>query len=194
VTATLLIACGSLAQDVLALRDRHGWNADIHCAPALLHLRPDRIAPAVEKLIAEKRPQYARVIVVYGDCGTVGQLDSALDRLGVERVSGPHCFEQLGGARHDAIIAQQPGTFFLTDFLVRHFEAFVWKGLGLDRFPQLRDEYFGNYTQCVYLAQSDDSALQAEAHRAAQRLGLPLTADFVGYGALETRLVTIMSA
>lgn len=192
-TRTLLIGCGALANQVIALRDRYGWDADVQCVPALLHNHPDRITPAVEALIARHRAQYARIVIVYGDCGTSGQLDSVLDRMGITRISGPHCFEQLGGTHFDAIMAQHPGTFFLTDFLVRHFDALVWNGLGLDRYPQLRDDYFGNYARCVYLAQTDDARLKAMAEDAAYRLGLPLTTEFVGSGALETRLLNIMS-
>ncbi len=188
----LLLACGALAREVIALRDRHGWQADVYCVPALLHNTPGKITPAVEKQIVELRDQYARVIVVYGECGTNGALDQALARLGVERIAGPHCFEQYGGDVHDSIMEEKPGTFFLTDFLARHFEALVWRGLGLDRHPQLRDAYFGHYEQVAYLAQTDDPALVARAERAAQALGLPLVVERLGYGALESRLLALM--
>lgn len=191
---TLLLACGALAREVIALRTRYTWQADIQCLPALLHNTPNRIAPAVEARIRALREHYARVIVVYGDCGTAGALDAALDRLGVERISGPHCYEQFGGAAHDAILNETPGTYFLSDFLVRHFEALVWRGLGLDRYPALRDDYFGHYQQIVYLAQTTDADLQARAEAAAARLRLPLHTLFVSYGALESRLVDLMNA
>lgn len=185
----LLLACGALAREVIALRDKYEWNADVLCVPALLHNRPGKIAPAVERRILTLRDQYARVIVVYGDCGTGGALDCALARLGVERVAGPHCFEQYGGALHDAISEETPGTFFLTDFMVRTFDGLVWRGLGLDRYPELRDDYFGNYEQVVYLAQTDNPELKQRAAQAAEKLGLPLRVEFVGYGELERRLL-----
>jgi hypothetical protein len=190
----LLLACGALAREVIALRDRYGWQADVYCVPALLHNTPGKIAPAVEKRILQLRDHYSRVIVVYGDCGTNGALDAALARLGVERIAGPHCFEQYGGTVHDSIMEQKPGTFFLTDFLVRHFDALVWRGLGLDRYPELRDTYFGNYEQVAYLAQTDNADLMARAERAAQTLGLPLVVEHVGYGDLESRLVALMQS
>jgi len=189
---TLLLACGALAREVIALRDHHGWRAEVYCIPALLHNTPGKIAPAVERRIIEMRECYERVIVVYGDCGTNGALDSTLARLGVERIAGPHCFEQYGGAHHDAIMAEAPGTFFLTDFVVRHFDTLVWRNLGLDRYPQLRDDYFGNYEQVVYFAQTDNPDLLQRAERAAQMLNLPLHVERLGYGDLETRLVALM--
>lgn len=190
---TLLLACGALARDVITLRDRYDWSADVYCLPALLHNTPGKIAPAIERRILQLRPNYEHVVVVYGDCGTSGALDEALTRLGVERIRGPHCFEQYGGALHDSILETTPGTFFLTDFLVRHFDGLVWRGLGLDRFPQLRDDYFGNYEQVVYLAQSDDADLRARAKIAAERLVLPLRIENVGYGDFEIRLRTIIN-
>lgn len=190
----LLIACGALAREVIALREKHAWDADIVCVPALFHNTPSKIAPAVEKRILALRAQYQRIIVVYGDCGTNGALDSALARLGVERISGPHCFEQYGGALHDQHMAETPGTYFLSDFLVRHFDKLVWHSLGLDRYPHLRDDYFGNYQQVVYLAQTDDPDLVFRAEHAAAKLGLPLQIVHVGYGELEQRLLAAISA
>jgi hypothetical protein len=188
----LLLACGALAREVIALRNRYGWPADICCVPALLHNTPGKIAPAVEKRIVELRDRYTRVIVIYGECGTRGELDRALARLGVERIAGPHCFEQFGGARHDQTMTDKPGTYFLTDFLVRHFDSMVWRGLGLDRYPQLRDDYFSNYEQIVYFAQTHDPALLRSAQRAAALLKLPLVVEHVGYGDLEQRLVDLV--
>ncbi|MEK7311733.1 MAG: DUF1638 domain-containing protein, partial [Chloroflexota bacterium] len=143
---TALIACGALAREVLALKEQHGWDADVLGVPALLHMRPDRIPGAVRERIAEARTQYGRVVVVYGDCGTSGQLDRLLEAEGVERVAGPHCFEMYADGRFQEIMADQPGTFFLTDYLVQSFDHLVIEELGLDRFPELRDEYFRNYT------------------------------------------------
>ncbi|MFN8419919.1 MAG: DUF1638 domain-containing protein [Anaerolineae bacterium] len=190
---TLLLACGALARELIALREKHAWDADIFCIPAPLHNTPGKIAPAVERRILELRERYKRIIVVYGDCGTSGALDKTLEKLGVERISGPHCFEQYGGAIHDQYMEQTPGTYFLSDFLVRHFDSLVWRGLGLDRYPQLRDDYFGNYQQLVYLAQTDDPDLRVQAHIAAEKLQLPLKIEQVGYGALESRLLERMT-
>ena len=183
-----LIVCGALAREVLALRDKHGWEADVLGVPALLHNRPDRIPGAVLERIREARAAYDRVLVVYGDCGTGGLLDRALEQEGVERIAGPHCYEMYAGHEFDKLMAEAPGTFFLTDYMVRSFDHLVIEGLGLDRHPELRDDYFHNYTRVVYLAQQDDPALQARAQQAAARLGLPLTIRQVGYGALERRL------
>lgn len=191
--SVLLLACGALAREVIALRDRYGWDADICCVPALLHNTPDRIPPAIEKRIRALRSQYQCVVVVYRDCGTSGALDDALDRLGVERIAGPHCYEQYGSTRYDQIVRDVPGTYFLTDFLARHFDQLVWRGLGLDRHPQLRDDYFAHYEQMVYFAQTRDDDLLQCASRAAARLNLPLRVEYIGYGALETRLVALMA-
>jgi len=186
--STLLVACGALARDVIDLRDAHGWSADITCVPALLHNTPSKIAPAVERKICAMREHYTRIIVVYGDCGTSGELDAALARLGVERVAGPHCYEQFAGAGYERVMDATPGTYFLTDFLVRHFDALVWRGLGLDRHPELLADYFGNYEQVIYLAQRDDADLARRAVAAAERLRLPLYVQPTGGGDLETRL------
>ena len=135
---------------------------------------------------------YDRVIVLYGDCGTGGSLDALLAAEGVERIAGPHCYEMYGSGLFDQLMSEEPGTYFLTDFLVRSFDHLVVKGLGLDRYPQLRDDYFGNYRRVVYLAQTEDPDLLERAQRAADRIGLPLEVQRVGYGALETRLVELM--
>jgi len=189
----LLLACGALAQEVIALREQHSWPVDIFCAPAILHNTPGKIPPAIEKRINELRERYERIIVVYGDCGTGGRLDTALERLGVERIAGPHCYEQYGSTTFNQVMDEQPGTYFLTDFMVRHFDRLIWRGMGLDRLPELRDEYFRNYEQVLYLAQTDDPDLMQRAERAAEKLGLPLRVAHVGYGELETRLIAMLS-
>ncbi|HLF03502.1 MAG TPA: DUF1638 domain-containing protein [Anaerolineales bacterium] len=189
---TAIIACGALAREVLALKEKYGWEADALGVPALLHFRPDRIPDAVRERIADARTGYDRVVVVYGDCGTSGALDKLLAAEGVERVAGPHCFEMYANGRFEQIMADQPGTFFLTDYLVQSFDHLVIEELGLDRFPELRDDYFGNYTRAVYLAQTDNSELRARAHWAAGYLNLPLEIQHTGYGALESRLVELM--
>ena len=191
-TRTALIACGALAREVLALRDKHAWAADVLAVPALLHNDPNRIPGAVLARIRQARQKYDRVVVVYGDCGTGGQLDRLLAAEGVARVAGPHCYEMYANGTFEALMDQAPGTYFLTDYLVRSFDHLVIEGMGLDRHPELRQEYFRNYTRVVYLAQRDDPQLRARAQWAADCLGLPLEIRPVGYGALETRLVEML--
>src|SRR4051794_2283046 len=154
-----LIACGAFGRELLALKKRYGWDVDVLSLPVLLHNRPARIPDAVRQRIRDARARYEQVVVVYGDCGTGGALDEVLREEEVERIAGPHCYEIYGGALFDRLIDEEVGTYFLTDFLVRAFDHLVIKGLGLDRFPQLRDDYFGNYRRVVYLAQSDDPDL-----------------------------------
>ncbi|MGA2110998.1 MAG: DUF1638 domain-containing protein [Anaerolineales bacterium] len=189
---TALIACGALAREVLALREKYAWRADVLGVPALLHNRPDRIPQAVLRRIREARRHYRRVVVVYGDCGTGGLLDALLAREGVERVSGPHCYEMYANGRFDNLMAQSLGTFFLTDYLVRSFDHLVIEQLGLDRHPELKGEYFANYQRVVYLAQRPDPVLLGKAQAAAQFLGFPLEVIPTGYGALEQRLARLM--
>ncbi len=189
---TALIACGALAREVLSLVAGHGWEADVLGVPSLLHNEPDRIPPAVLKRIREARKLYGRVIVVYGDCGTGGQLDRALQAEGVERIAGPHCYEMYADGLFHKLMEENPGTYFLTDYLVQSFDHLVIEGMGLDRHPELRQEYFRNYSRVVYLAQRDDPALRERAAWAAHALGLPLEIRQVGYGALETRLAELM--
>ncbi len=190
--STAFLLCGALAREVMAIVRKHEWAADCVCISAQEHMRPQRIAPLVEEKLQELLPQYARVIVVYGDCGTGGALDKVLKRYNVPRIAGPHCYEMYGGKVHDALMDEDPGTFFLTDFLLRGFDGMVWKGLGLDRFPELRDDYFGNYNRLIYLVQIEDPELMQKAHDVAAKMGLPLEIRHTGYGELETRLVEVM--
>ncbi len=180
----LLIACGALAREILALREANGWNhLDLQCLPAILHNTPDRIVPAVEAAVSAAQGRYAEVFVVYADCGTGGRLEAACGRLGVSLVEGPHCYSFFEG--NDAFAARDEFTaFYLTDFLVRQFDAFVWRPLGLDQHPELRDMYFGNYEKLVYQAQIDDAALTEKARLCAERLGLAFERRFTGYGDL----------
>jgi hypothetical protein len=187
------VVCGALAREVMDITRRHGWDASFYGVDAQAHMRPERIAPLVEARLRELIPRFDRVVVIYGDCGTGGALDAVLRRYNVPRIAGPHCYEMYGGASFDAMMEEEPGTFFLTDFLLRGFTGMVWKGLGLDRFPQLKDAYFANYRRLVYLAQRSDDALMERAHAVAQQLGLPLEVRHTGYGALETRLVALMN-
>ncbi|CAN5831982.1 DUF1638 domain-containing protein [soil metagenome] len=180
-----------MARELLDIVSRNRLvGIDVTCLPAKYHNTPSLIPDAVEERILAQRQDYEHIFVAYGDCGTGGLLDVVLERHGVERLAGAHCYEFLAGASrfadlHDA----EPTTFYLTDFLVRHFDRLVWKGLGLDRWPQLRDDYFGNYTRVVYLAQVHDPDLVARAAEAADRLGLAFVHEQVGYGDLEPVLI-----
>lgn len=190
---TAIVVCGALAREVLSLREKHGWDADVLALDALLHNRPERIPGAVLERIRKARAKYDRVMVVYGDCGTGGLLDEVLAECGVERVRGPHCYEMYARGRFEAIMAEEPGTFFLTDYLLNSFDRLVIKGLGLDRFPELREEYFRHYKRVVYLAQRLDPTMKERARKAADFLGLPLEILPTGFGALETDLLELMS-
>ncbi|WP_050522268.1 DUF1638 domain-containing protein [Pseudorhodobacter wandonensis] len=189
----LLIACGALAHEILALKAMNNWDhLDLQCLPANLHLWPDRIPAAVEKSVTEHRSNYADIFVVYADCGTGGLLFDMCKKLGVEMVSGPHCYSFFEGNEAFASKADQEFTaFYLTDFLVRQFDAFVWKPMGLDRHPELRDMYFGNYTKLVYQAQTNDPALDAKAEACAARLGLAYERRYTGYGDLAPALAAL---
>lgn len=189
---TALIVCGALAREVLALKEKHKWDADILGLPVLLHNEPERIVPAIKKRIQQAKGEYERLIVVYGDCGTSGSLDRLLTQEGVLRISGPHCYEMYADGTFEALMEEKPGTFFLTDYLVGSFDHLVLEGLGIDRNPQLRDDYFKNYTRVVYLAQRDDPSLKERAKWAADRLSLPLEIQQTGYGLLEQRLIELV--
>lgn len=194
--STLLIACGALAREILALRQAGGWdNLEVDCLPAHYHNTPEAIAPAVRAKIRENRGRYGRIFVVYGDCGTSGALDRVLAEEGVERMPGPHCYEfYAGSTAYAAMMEAELGTFFLTDYMVRHFDRLIVEGLWLDRHPELLGQYFGNYRKLVYLAQTEDSELQAKAPAAAARLGLAYEYRFTGFGGLADRLRDVVSA
>lgn len=186
----LLIACGALAHEILALKRANGWNhLDLTCLPANLHLWPEKITAAVTEAVNKHRADYDDVFVVYADCGTGGLLQARCAELGVGMVEGPHCYSFFEGNAAFAERAEEEMTaFYLTDFLVRQFDAFVWRPMGLDRHPELRDAYFAHYEKLVYQAQTDDPALEAKAREAAARLGLAYERRFTGYGDLETTL------
>jgi Protein of unknown function (DUF1638) len=192
----LLIACGALAREIITLKTANGWShMDLTCLPANLHLWPDRITAAVEAAVLQHRADYAKIYIVYADCGTGGLLQAKCAELGVELVEGPHCYAFFeGNAAFVARSETEFSTFYLTDFLVRQFDAFVWEPLGLDRHPHLRDTYFGNYTRLVYQAQTDDPALSVKAELCANRLGLPYHRQFTGYGELATTLAAWSTA
>ena len=189
----LVLACGALAREVLAVVRSNGWeHVDVHCLPAKLHLVPAQIPAAVDAALHERGAGYDRVFVAYADCGTVGALDDVLARHGAERLGGPHCYAVFAGARSwDAMQADEPGTFYLTDFLARHVDALVFRALGLDRHPELTEDVFGHYTRVVYLAQTDDAGLDARARDAARRLGLAYERRLVGLGELQPALESV---
>jgi hypothetical protein len=182
----LIIACGALAREIAALRRANGWTAvDICCLPPELHNRPERIAPAVRAKIRAHRDEYRSIFVAYGDCGTGGGLDAVLREEGVERLPGAHCYEFLTGAQAFAELAEaEPGTFYLTDFLTRHYERLVTRGLGIDRHPELAQEYFRNYRKLVYLAQTRSATLLESARQIAASLGLAFEHRYTGLAEL----------
>ena len=177
---TLIVGCGALAPELVALT-RHLPNVDVTCLPATLHNRPGGIPAAVRNRIRARRADYDTVFVAYADCGTGGLLDRVLEDEGVERLPGAHCYEVFAGREaFERLTDEEPATFFLTDFLVRNFDRLVWRGLGIDRHPELLPIYFGNYRRVVYLGQRNDLALRAAAERAADRLGLAFEYRFTG--------------
>jgi hypothetical protein len=183
---TLVLACGALARELVAVRAASRWAAiDIDCLPAILHNRPQEIPGRLRRKIRAARGKYARILCLYGDCGTGGALDAMLAEEGVARIDGPHCYSFYAGAKaFDALMDEEIGTFFLTDYLVRHFDRIVWRGLGLDRHPELYDAYFANYRRVVHLVQVPDDGLAEKARRAAARLRLPLETRVTGMDAL----------
>lgn len=182
----LIIACGALAREIVDFRAVNGFtHLDIACLPAKLHNHPQLIAEAVRRKIEANRGKYRSMFVAYGDCGTGGALDKVLTDEGVERIAGPHCYAFYTGQRtFEEITDKDPTAFFLTDYMVRQFDKLIIKGLGLDRFPELLGDYFGNYTKVIYIAQSEDPELEIKAREAAKRLGLGYEYLFAGFGEL----------
>lgn len=191
----LIIACGALAHEIAALRRANGWSTlDVTCLPPELHNRPERIAPAVREAVRANRAQYSDIFVAYGDCGTAGALDAVLREEGVERIGGAHCYEFYATPAVFAALSEaEPGTFYLTDFLLRHFDRLVMEGLGIDRHPELLATYFGNYRRLVYLGQAPGSGADRDARAVAARLGLEYQFQFTGYGALGESLATFQN-
>jgi Protein of unknown function (DUF1638) len=192
---TLLIACGALAREVLALKRAHGWDAlEVTCLPASWHNRPEKIPAGVRRKIRAGRKTHERILVAYGDCGTAGELDRVLAEEGVERIAGPHCYQFYAGTTDfEALTERDPTCFFLTDYLVRHFDRLIVQGLGLDRHPELRDEYFRHYTRVVWLAQRRTPAVEGAAEHAAAMLGLPLEVVDVGESGLEAQIERLVA-
>jgi Protein of unknown function (DUF1638) len=189
-----VVACGAIARHVTDVAARRGWPVDVHPLPPLLHNRPDRIAAEVEACVARLRPRYARIAVGYADCGTYGALDDVCKRLGLRRLPGAHCYDVLAGAeRMRALLAEEPGTYVLTDFLATSFHRSVVVELGLDRYPQLRDDYFGHYRRVVWLAQHPTEKTREAARAAADRMGLPLEEVAVGDILLEGALEALVA-
>jgi hypothetical protein len=190
----LIIACGALAREITALKRANNWT-DVHvqCLPAELHNRPERIVPALRAQIAARRAEYGTIFIAYADCGTGGMLDALLRDERLERLPGAHCYEFFAGGEAFAQLQDaEPGTFYLTDFLLRHFDRLVTRGLGLDRHPELANEYFRNYRRLVYLAQSPWAEAEAQARRIAEHFGLEFEYRFTGYGELGSRLGSLV--
>jgi hypothetical protein len=187
-----VLGCGALARELLQVVAHNDLdNIRVECLPAVLHNTPDKIPDAVRRRL-ETAAGYDTVFVAYGDCGTGGALDAVLAEYGAERLPGAHCYEFFAGLDAFAEMHEsEPGTLYLTDYLARHFERIVWRGLGLDRWPELRDDYFGNYRRVVFLAQTDDPVRTGEAREAARRLGLEFERRLVGYGVMEPELVRV---
>jgi len=186
----LVIACGALAEEINALKQSEGWeHVQLVCLDAWLHNRPEKIPEKLRAKIRQFKDEYSDIFVAYADCGTGGGIDRVLDEEGIERLPGAHCYEFYAGAQRFAALADaEPGTFYLTDFLVKHFERFVIKPLKIDTHPQLRDTYFGNYHRLVYLSQVTDDKLIGAAANAAGRLGLEFEHVHCGYGDLASSL------
>ncbi len=190
----LLIACGALAHEIVALKRANCWDhLDLQCLPANLHLWPDRITAAVAEVVVARRAEYDTIFVVYADCGTGGQLQRKCAELGIEMIEGPHCYSFFEGNAAFAAHPDEITAYYLTDFLVRQFDAFVWRPMGFDRHPELITMMFGNYTTLVYQAQTDDPALDEKAADCARRLGLTYERRFTGYGDLEIALAGVAS-
>jgi hypothetical protein len=188
------VACGALAQPAAAVVARHSWPVDIHPLPPLLHNRPHLIADEVRRLAVELAASYDTVAVGYADCGTYGALDAVCEELGLRRLPGLHCYDLYDGEAELARrLDAEPGTYLLTDFLVRSFERTVVRELGLDRWPELRDDYFAHYTRVIWLAQEPDAELRALAEGAAARLGLPLTVVPTGTGRLDAAMAELLA-
>jgi hypothetical protein len=189
----LIIACGALAREINALKTMHGWeHLHMKCIDAKLHFWPEKIGAELRERIQKYRADYEKIYVAYAECGTAGEIDRIVEEEGLERLPGAHCYQFFAGSeRFDSLADEEPGTFYLTDFLVRHFRKLVVVALGIDRHPELRDAYFGNYRRVLYLAQTHDETLIAEAKSAAEYLRLDFEYLYTGYGELESSLQSV---
>ena len=193
--ATALVICGALGREVKEIVRRRDWDVDIYGLSAYLHLYPSRIVDELRVKLHALRPRYDNLVVVYGDCGTTGRLEPLLEEVGAVRLRGPHCYEMYAGAdRFRQVSEERPGTFFLTDWLVRNFDRAVVRGLGLDRDPELKTMVFGNYEALMYLRQMPNPRLAQKAEAIAEYLGLPLEIVDVGLGELEERLAELVES
>ncbi|MBT5911660.1 MAG: DUF1638 domain-containing protein [Rhodospirillaceae bacterium] len=183
---TLFITCGALAREVIAIKNLNKFsNMEISCLPASWHNSPEKITPAIRAKIQTAKERFDCIFVIYGDCGTGGELDELLKKEGVSRIPGPHCYEFfMGKEEFDETHADEPGCFYLTDYLTRHFDRIIFQGLGLDRFPELLSEYFQHYKKLIYIAQTNDSRLESKAIKAAHLLGLKYERRMRGYSEL----------
>jgi hypothetical protein len=194
-SSTALVICGALGREVKEIVDRRRWDVDVYGVSALLHLYPSRIVDELREKLHDLRPRYDKLVVVYGDCGTTGKLEPLLEEVGAVRLRGPHCYEMYAGEQlFGEVTDTRPGTFFLTDWLVRNFDRAVIKGLGLDRDPELKPMLFGNYEGVLYLRQVPNPNLAEKARIIASYLGLPLEIRDVGLGELEDRLAELVEA
>ncbi len=187
---TLVIGCGALAREIQAIKSLNGWeHLSLTCLDAELHNRPERIAGRLREKILQHRNDFEKILVAYADCGTGGAIDKVLNEFGIGRLPGPHCYATYAGGREFLELAErEPGTFYLTDFLVRHFQRLVVQGLKLDVYPHLKALFFGHYTRCLYLVQQDDEKLQRMARQAADFLGLDFSMRMTGFGELASWL------
>ena len=195
-TSILVITCSAVAREVNEIKKLGAWaEMDLQSITADLHVTPEKIAPAVADKIDKARDKYDHIFVAYGDCGTSGELDKVLEQRGVSRLPGAHCYDFLAGQETYARLQEEePGTFYLTDFLARQFERLVIGTLGLDKHPELKSMYFGNYTRLVYLAQTDSDELTEMAQKAADKLGLRFERIFTGTGEMVPALDAAMQA
>lgn len=188
-----IIACGAIVRELIAIAKRQQWDFELTAVPAQLHNRPERIAPAVAEKLDEWAHRFDLILLGYADCGTGGALDALIARYDhVVRIAGPHCYEFYGGAAFEQQNDEYLGTFYLTDFLAHHFDSLVWKGLGIDRHPELLPLYFGNYTHLMYLQQQPEQDEHVRAQAAAEKMGLQYVYVNTGLDELEQRLVTLV--
>ena len=189
---TLILGCGALAREILALKKLNGWDhLDLRCLDASLHNRPQLIAPAIRRELKKYKKAYKNIFIAYADCGTAGEIDEVLKNENIDRLSGAHSYETfLGKQKFEELMDEELGTFFLTDFLVMHFDRLVYRGLGLDKHREMRDQIFGNYNRVVYLSQSNDLTLIEKAKLAAKKLNLKFFHQESGLGELKNQLET----